>query len=814
MSSITALRERLPAPFLALALLTLGATQLRSQCQLAWQPGTPLDSLSGHVRSLESLPSGDLVAGGWFLEAGSVVANHLARWDGAAWHSFGVGLNDNVYDIEVAANGDLIVCGKFTMAGGVSANHVARWDGTAWSPLGQGLDDIVNCIEILPNGNVLAGGRFQASGGTTARLVAEWDGSSWSQMGGGIVWGSGGGGVHEMVYRPNGEVVVTGTFNNAGGVAVEGLARWNGSSWAGFPFTPVATQSIAVAPNGDVAISGLLDVTGTRIGVWDGVSLTPIATVTQPGGIGSVLEYADNGDLYVATPLQGGSPPVMKWDGAAWSQVGSGVEVPAATLHWLPAGQIMVGGGGLTELSSNARSLATFDGTNWNVWGSPSSSIGDFATGNGVVYAGGSPGVTLPSSVSRYNGAQWVSVGPPLLGFAHTVIPLAGGHLMVGHYDDLGMQQVLLWDGAAWSSISAGLTSTVRRGLQAPDGTVYVGLFSAAPTEPAVVSWDGASWQEVGAGLSGVTWAMAWLPNGDLLVAGNLQLNGVPVPHVMRWDGVSWTTFGAALPSQVNALIVAPDGTVVVSVGSYATTFTPTVMSGSGSSWTPLGGGFDNLVVGLERLPNGDLLANGRFMNVAGVPAGGLARWDGSTWQSIGTGANASVEKVGVSDSGTLFVAGPFTRVDGIPSTAFGAATTTCPAPVQSFGSGCLGPVGPLALTAVDSPWSGGEFRTRTFGMPSNAVAISAVGSASTNVPLASLVPQSLAGCSLLTSSDVLDLVVPTGGVADVSVAVPAAASLVGMTFYQQVVAIELDANLNILTVSSSNGLAATIGFF
>lgn len=81
---------------------------------LDWQPGTPIPGPSGREVTLASMANGDLVAGGWFLDAGSVVANHVARFDGSQWHAFGAGLDDNVYDIAKMPNGDLIVGGKFT----------------------------------------------------------------------------------------------------------------------------------------------------------------------------------------------------------------------------------------------------------------------------------------------------------------------------------------------------------------------------------------------------------------------------------------------------------------------------------------------------------------------------------------------------------------------------------------------------------------------------------------------------------------------------------------------------------------------------
>ena len=98
---------------------------------------------------------GDLIAGGFFTEAGDVPVARIARWDGHTWQPLGQGVAGereytdttggsiifppHVLALTVYA-GDLIAAGSFSEAGGQTAHSIARWDGAAWQPLGGGME--------------------------------------------------------------------------------------------------------------------------------------------------------------------------------------------------------------------------------------------------------------------------------------------------------------------------------------------------------------------------------------------------------------------------------------------------------------------------------------------------------------------------------------------------------------------------------------------------------------------------------------------------------------------------------------------------
>ena len=64
-----------------------------------WQPlGPTWDGYYPYPTSLCEY-HGDLIAGGSFDHIGQMLANNIARWDGAAWHSLGAGVNSQVYSV-------------------------------------------------------------------------------------------------------------------------------------------------------------------------------------------------------------------------------------------------------------------------------------------------------------------------------------------------------------------------------------------------------------------------------------------------------------------------------------------------------------------------------------------------------------------------------------------------------------------------------------------------------------------------------------------------------------------------------------------
>jgi hypothetical protein len=116
-------------------------------------------------------------------------------------------------------------------------------------------------------------------------------------------------------------------------------------------------------------------------------------------------------------------------------------------------------------------------------------------------------------------------------------------------------------------------------------------------------------------------------------------------------------------------------------------------------------------------------------------------------------------------------------------------------------------------LTATSLPWTGSTFTSLATGMPNNALVLGVLGLSAVSVPLPLILPQGVAGCTLLASPDHLDLLLPSGGSVALQFAIPNTVVVAGQIVHQQVVPVELGAP-GITALTSSNALAMTVGTF
>lgn len=126
---------------------------------------------------------------------------------------------------------NLYAGGNFTNIGGVAANFFAKWDGSNWSAGGGGVFSThpyaggVSALATIGT-NLYVGGFFTNAGGVAVNNIAKWDGSNWSALGSGI-----NGQVNALAVSGT-NLYVGGGFTSAGGVAVNGIAQWNGTNWS------------------------------------------------------------------------------------------------------------------------------------------------------------------------------------------------------------------------------------------------------------------------------------------------------------------------------------------------------------------------------------------------------------------------------------------------------------------------------------------------------------------------------------------------------------------------------------------------------
>lgn len=730
--------------------------------------------IAGEVTALMVTSSNDIIAGGNFTAVGGVSANRIARWDGVSWHAIGGGLSYAVESLTQLPNGDLV-------AGGFAAGNpsVMRWDGVSWSAIGTVLTGRVLALTVMPNGDLIAGGSMMMPGNVA---IACWDGTSWTTFAGGITLpGSFGASVRVLKVLPNGDLLVAGLIQNAGGVPANGMARWDGVTWSPYGSgTLAAIYAVEVAPNGNLLVGGAFDTIG-------GISANQVA----------------------------------RWDGAAWQAVGNGLGLPTppfgfanpvSTLQRLPNGDL-IAGGGFASAGGNMDHIARWDGTQWGPFrpGMGGAVLASAELANGDFVLGGEftsvEGVAANYVVRRVNGV-WQPLGSGANAAVEAVLEMPNGDLLVGgRFSMIGgvtANHIACWDGAAWRAIGGGLPGVVHGlAIDAAGQILAAGSFLDQ-----VAVWDGMSWSGTGLmpGSVGPSHpCLLTLHDGEILASAVAVSSG----GIYRWTGFGWQS-QVATSSAPGPLAVGRDGHMAMAragLGGFVDYW-------DGVSWTWTWSFFNAPVDALLILPNGDVLAAGGFTTNLGAQMNGLARWDGVAWSEVGTGTAGPVVGVRWKDDGGIAIAGGFISINGVNSVSFGELTTMCLATAVSQGTGCVGSGGLNVLTATSLPWLESEYESVASGMPTNSIAVQVLGLGVTSQAIASILPQGVAGCVLLTTPDLLGLGVPVAGEFAMSMSIPATASLVGATFRQQVVPLEVDAGGAILAVTASNALELTIGQF
>jgi trimeric autotransporter adhesin len=462
---------------------------------------------------------------------------------------------------------------------------------------------------------------------------------------------------------------VGGDFLDAGGLpGTATLAQWDGVAWSALPFMP--------GPNGNSANAFKVFDAGTGpalyvgfhsavyltngmtlygVGRWNGTAWSTLGS----GLYGTVraLEVFDDGSgpaLYAGGNFQIIGTPIYsriaKWNGIIWSDVGGGV-----------------GGGNYPEIHA-LRTWTTAGGAGLYA-------AGEFAT------AGGVPA----SNIACWTGTVWTALGTGVPSLVLDAIVHDAGSGAALWVVGSGLS-TRAWNGSAWSTGSGAPTGY---GLATYDEGAGPALFVCGTnTLAGTERYSGGIWSGVpGGGTYGR--AMTVYDDGagpQLCLVGNL---GWPlIVNVVRWNGATWSTlpgwgihsiglassFASADPSAGLPMVV---GGTYWMIGGVAALNVATFADGV---WSPMGSGLgtsSSTIRALTRFDDGGgpvLYAGGRFAVPGSAPGGHIARWNGSTWTDVagGVAAGASVTEVlamTVFDDGAgprLVVGGNFSMAGGI----------------------------------------------------------------------------------------------------------------------------------------------------
>jgi len=267
------------------------------------QLGTALDNA---VYAIALSKEGVLYIGGAFTTAGGDTnCNYIAYYDTLTsdWKPLSTGLNGGVSDLLV--DGDrLYICGGFTNAGGSGANYLTYWDGTSFNKIGTTqLSSSVSRMAIDKQGNLVVGGTFTNAGGNIdADYIAMWDGSKWNSLGNGL-----NDAVKSISITEDNTIIVGGKFSIAGNaVNVKGVAKYHNGAWKNIDIDLPTSYSqeilyTLVTKNGGIYIAGDFSTHDTSINAiacathdilnTGNANVYPKFVITGPGVMGSISNF-------------------------------------------------------------------------------------------------------------------------------------------------------------------------------------------------------------------------------------------------------------------------------------------------------------------------------------------------------------------------------------------------------------------------------------------------------------------------------------------------------------------------------------------
>lgn len=601
-----------------------------------WSDAFTMNGTNGTVYALAIDGNGNVYAGGNFTTVGGIAANYVAKWNGSTWMSLGTGTNGIVRTLAVDSNDNVYAGGGFATAGGIAAARVAKWNGTTWSGLGAGINGTVNALAVDGNGNLYAGGVFTAAGAIVANCVAMWNGTAWSGMGTGINTPFSSSSVFALAVDGSGNVYAGGYFKTAGNVIANGVAKWDGGAWLALGTgINIGVYALAVDGSGNLYAGGNFTMAGgvatDGVAKWNGSAWNALGADTNSllsnGGI-SALAVDGSGNLYVggAFAASGGTPStnyLTKWDGTAWSGLGSGIS------------------GVVDRTNGVVNALAV--------------------RGNGNLYNGGNFGVAGDAAVNNLaqwnnSSATWAGVGlttagAGINGLVYELVADGIGNLYAaGNFTTAGRVvagRVAKWNGTAWAALGSGMDGVVSALTVDGSGNLYAaGDFTTAGGVAAshIAKWNGTAWSALGAGINGIANALAIDGSGNLYAGGDFTMaGGVAASRVAKWNGTAWAALGAGANGVVRALLI--DGSNIYAGGGFLTAggiAASRVAKWNGTAWSALGAGTSNVVYALAKDGSGNVYAGGSFVTAGNITANCVAKWDGNGWSALATGFNSS----------------------------------------------------------------------------------------------------------------------------------------------------------------------------
>jgi hypothetical protein len=332
--------------------------------------------------------SGPRLYAGSSPSALGTAASSLSRWTGTSWESVqphvhglqGVRVRA-LHSFDAGSGAELYAAGTFCGADDVPTKGIARWSGDRWLGLVDTPYDVIE-FDALEVSNVSGGNRLYA-GGRGAQLWT-WNESTWFS----VAQGQSSDAILSL-QKFGAYLYIGGSFTSLNSTSSPNLARLS-ANFVG----PVGSGPTA-GVNGDVNAM-------TTYNDGSGLALYAAGTFTSGGGVSMNR--------------------IGRFDGAAWSALGSGMDslVDALVAFDDGSGPALFAAGTFTTAGGTPAScVARWNGTSWSAVGAGLNaqvlSLGVFDDGSGpALYAGGNftmSGTTPVTSIARWNGTNWTQLG-------------------------------------------------------------------------------------------------------------------------------------------------------------------------------------------------------------------------------------------------------------------------------------------------------------------------------------------------------------------------------------------------------------------
>lgn len=641
----------------------------------SWSPVGPVFVSNGTMKDMTVFQSRLIVLGWFATNDGSF---ELAEYDGAHWRLIG-GQAISRADRTFATRDALFLSGREILIG-TERFEIARWDGVSWSGFAADVWTAPTTVNAICefDGQIYVGGERPATDPMPRATLTVTTGGTTSMVGGGL-----NGPVNHLIVF-DGMLVVIGEFTEAGGMAVPGVAAWDGDQWRDLqsPVLGAHVRAFGVAggalyvassvwPGAPVSMHRFKDGEWTLSFVTSiGSSIVAIRHILEYNGVpvaaGGIVRLNGIFAGHAVTPRDGG-----------WGALDPGTDSPINKVCRVGDELFVVGRVGQLRGVLVDR-VALRGPSGWEPLAKLTDGTGevrDAAEWRGQLVVAGDYGNEhnpLIESIAAWDGVAWNPVGSSFPYDRALAIEVDGNELYVGVRGGVGR-----FKNDEWMSISEPTESTNAFPIRAL--AMYNGELIAAGTftniggvaANSIARWDGAQWRSIGSGVDGFIRSLAVF-EGRLFAAGHFSLPEISDIGVAEWDGERW-------------------------IAHQASSDTPRWME----SVFPLG----------DRL-----IASGVFEEIGGKPISNLAAFDGHSWRPFAEVQDISVVRDGYLEGNSAMLVGDFPAIGGVKSAYIAELTLTCPADYV-----CDGVVNAVDLTSFLDDFAACELQPSPCGVANNA---------------------------------------------------------------------------------------------